>query len=265
MTPDAVLTRLAEADPASYLLQGPPTGPEQGWHRSAALREASVWPGIARAYAAGIGSTSLVVGGSCALQGYAGRVAALSVGRWALTGRGLPLADLDTGVRLADGRTVGIWVPAFDEAMAPCSPAGVAEHLVAHLEGILTASRTVSRITEKVAWGNVAAAVAGAWRRAHDGVAPASRPDVRRAAVSCLAAPVWPWASVPISWEAVEAPWGESLAHRRHTCCLIRLAPEKRACASCSDLGEDEVRSRWQETLAGAAPKPLELVSDGAQ
>ncbi len=260
MITDPVLDRLRTADPDHYLVRAVDPSGAKGWRPAAELRAAGAWPEIARAYAADIGCSSVVVGGSCALQGYAGRVAALSIGRWAMAGRGVRLTSAPLWVQLRSGRTVGLALapsgdqPAHDDG--PATPTAIAEDIVAHLDGVVTASQTVSRLRPVVSWGNVAAAVASAWRRVHDAAPETARATLRAAAEECFAAAAWPWLTVPLTWEVVGARHGASLTYRRETCCLMRLAEGKRECASCDRLDAAEVRSRWTDAMATQQTPP---------
>ncbi|GAA1742748.1 hypothetical protein [Aeromicrobium alkaliterrae] len=253
MTKDAVLLDLAATDPDQYLVRRGERGEGPGWRPASDLARASAWPDVARAYATDLGSGSLVVGGSCALQGYAWRVAILTVGRWVASGHGVPLAEVDLTVRQRAGRTVGLAVGGFAPEAGPATPEALAADLVAHLTPVVEASRTVSRLKPKVAWGNAGSAVASAWRRVHDAADPARRADVLVAARACLDAPAWPWDEVPLDWQVRP---GLPLRYRRGTCCLIRLAPDHRACTACSDIDPAEGDARWDEAEADRAPAP---------
>ncbi|WP_229054507.1 hypothetical protein [Aeromicrobium sp. Leaf350] len=253
MTTDVVLLDLAATDPDQYLVRHGEAGRGPGWRLASDLAAPEAWPAVARAYADDLGSRSVVVGGSCALQGYAWRVATLSVGRWVAAGHGVPLAEVPLRVRLRSGRTVGLAVGAFGADAGPSTPEDLAADLVRHLSPLVEASRTVSRLTPRVAWGNVGSAVASAWRRAHDAAGPQQGEAVLEAARACLDAPAWPWPEVPLDWQArPDLP----LRYRRSTCCLIRLAPEHRACTACPDLEPAENDRRWSEAEAERAPAP---------
>ncbi|MDF1706292.1 MAG: hypothetical protein P1U38_16100 [Aeromicrobium sp.] len=251
MTSDPALLGLAATDPDHYLVRRGEAGSGPGWRSAEELRDPQAWPAIARAYAADLGGAKVAIGGSCALQGYAWRVASLSVGRWAVSGRGIDLATADLRVQLRSGRTVGLALGALGVGAGPATPDAVSADLVAHLAPIVDASRTVSRLRPRVAWGNVASAVASAWRRVHDAVPQDRQPAVLRAARACLEAPAWPWDEVPIAWQAME---GTPLRYRRTTCCLIRLAPDHSACTSCSDIEPAESERRWS---ASEAARPV--------
>ncbi len=253
MTTDAVLLDLAATAPDQFLVRPGEAGDGPGWRPAADLASAAAWPDVARDYAADLGSRSAVIGGSCALQGYAWRVAILSVGRWVASGRGVPLTEVGLRVLVRSGRTVGLAVGRIDPETGPATLEALAADLVAHLNPVVEASRSVSRLKPRVAWGNVGSAVASAWRRMHDATEPDRRDDVLVAAQACLDAPAWPWAEVPLDWQ-VRA--GLPLRYRRTTCCLIRLAPGHRACTACSDIDEAEGDRRWDEAEAERAVVP---------
>lgn len=246
MTSDPALLEVAATDPDHYLVRRGETGSGPGWRRAAELGDPAAWPAIARDYADDLGGAKITIGGSCALQGYAWRVASLSIGRWAVSGRGLELAQAELRVRLRSGRTVGLAVMGDLEG-GPATPEGLADDLVRHLTPVVEASRTVSRLRAHVAWGNVGSAVASAWRRVHDAVPPERRGALLRAAQACLDAPAWPWGEAPIEWQVSE---GVPLRYRRTTCCLIRLAPGHSACTSCADIEPLESERRWAESEA---------------
>ncbi len=246
MTSDPALLGLAATDPDHYLVRRGETGSGPGWRSTTELGEPAAWPDIAQDYAVDLGGANTVVGGSCALQGYAWRVASLSIGRWAVSGHGLALAEAELRVRLRSGRTVGLAVGGVTVG-GPTTPETLAADLVSHLTPVVEASRTVSRLRAHVAWGNVGSAVASAWRRVHDAVPPARRPEVLRAAQACLEAPAWPWDEAPIEWQVSE---GRPLRYRRTTCCLIRLAPGHSACTACADIEPAANQRRWAEAEA---------------
>jgi len=256
MTTDEVLLDLARTDPGHVVVRPGMAGVGPGWRPAAELADPDAWRDIACDYAADLGSSSPVVGGSCALQGYAWRVATLSIARWVVSGRGVPLESTDLRVKLRSGRTVGLAVGRIDDVRAPESVEDLAGDLVRHLEPVVAASRTVSRLTPKVAWGNVGSAVASAWRQMHAASDPASRSHVLAAAERFLDVPDWPWDEPPVVWQSAHG----GLRYRRRTCCLIRLAPDHAACTSCSDLTPAENEQRWRENEQRRARPPRILV-----
>lgn len=282
------LRRLAACDERLPVDPGRPDAvlAAEGWTSARALTDPGAWPRIAREYAAGIGSDKETVGGSCALQGYAWRVAGLAIGVWAQTGRVLDLGPGRVRVRLEHGRTVGVAAPDPRAAGRGGAPAGarasgtagagaasrtsgplvlrdpeaLADQLLTrHLAPVVAASRTVSRLSERVAWGNVASACASVLGLLDRALPAERRPDWRADAERLLAAPAWPAADL-VGLLRVPGPDGDVLTHERRTCCLMRLAPEKAECGSCERLDPAERRARLTRNAAEAR-RPGRLVS----
>jgi hypothetical protein len=261
-----------------------------GWTRADRLADPAAWPAVAQGYADDLGGAAVAVGGSCALQEYAGRTAGLVLGAWALTGGLLDLASDRVWVALRAGRTTGVAMPdarAGDDAPdrgsddartggsapttpgraptpvgAPATPERVAEALLAHLAPAVAASRTVSGLSSRVAWGNVGAACAGILGALDRAQAPADRPAWRAVAARVLAAPAWPHADLvapvvlPLEGGDENADHADALTHQRATCCLIRLAPDHESCAACERLEPAERRERLRGDLRTAvAPR----------
>lgn len=230
-----------------------------GWTRADRLADAGYWPMIAREYADGLGGAPPAVGGSCALQGYAWRVAGLALGTWALTGAVLDLAAERVWVDLRGGRTLGVAAP--DPRVAPGGAASTPDDLAAalhgHLAPVVAASRTASRISSRVAWGNVASSCASVLGLLDRARAPHERGAWRAAASAVLSSPAWPHAEL-VAPLLVPDGADEALLHERATCCLIRLAPDHEPCASCSRLDADVRRARLQESVR-STPAPRRL------
>lgn len=260
-----------------------------GWTSAHVLVDPDVWPAIAQDYAAGIGSARSTVGGSCALQGYAWRVAGLAIGTWALTGAVLDLGPGRVWVRMEGGRTVGVAAPdpradgtpsggpgsppdpprdpraladgPADRGRAPapaCDPGALADALVTrHLAPVIAASRTASRLSQRVAWGNVASACASVLGLLDRALPADARPGWRADAERFLAASAWAFDDL-VDLVRVPGPDGDVLAHERRTCCLMRLAPGKGECGSCERLDPAERRARLTRNVAdGVAPGRL--------
>ncbi|MGE4425669.1 MAG: IucA/IucC family C-terminal-domain containing protein [Solirubrobacteraceae bacterium] len=229
-----------------------------GWTRSDHLADPAAWPDVALRYArSSMGIDGVVPGGSCALQSYAGRVAGMTIGTWVQTGALLDLDAARIWVRLEEGRTVGIAAPTGTLRRRSATVEQVAEELlVRHLKPVVDASRTVSRITPRVAWGNVAASCAGAFGTLHRALGADDRPALHRLAVAFLDAPGWPVRDL-VTLRRLDG-LDHALPHERHTCCLMRLSSKRRECASCERL-TPEVRDRRLRTaaLTVAAVPPL--------
>ncbi|MCI1747076.1 MAG: hypothetical protein LKI24_02580 [Acidipropionibacterium sp.] len=229
--------------------------PELGIHATAGIRDDPSWvpagvfcserewkTAIAPQYAAGLGSRSLPVGASCALQGHAGRVAGLVIGLWATTRQCLRVDPDQLWIRLEAGRSTGI---AVDRAAVsrPGTAAGLARQMAGYLEPVVAASRSAGRITARLAWGDAGAGCAGWWRRLHSRTTgPARRAAIATAAGEFFAPGCWP-SSPAIKIDAHT----DDLRYRRGTCCLMHLAPGKRRCPGCSHLDDAEYLSRWEE------------------
>jgi hypothetical protein len=226
-----------------------------GWTRADRLSDASFWPAVAHGYADDLGGAALTVGGSCALQEYAGRTAGLVVGTWALTGALLDLAPDRVWIDLRGGRTHGIALPDPPRATdgRAVAPELVVEALLEHLAPAVAASRTVSGLSSRVAWGNVAASVAGIVGALDRAQAPRDRATWRASALRILSAPAWPHPEL-VAPLVVADETGDALTHERATCCLIRLAPDHESCAACERLEPAERRHRLRADLRSAAP-----------
>jgi len=227
-----------------------------GWTRSDRLADPAAWPEIARRYGRRtMGIDRLAPAASCALQGYAGRVAGATVGVWAQTGALLDLAHDAVWVRLLDGRVRGVAVPDARVRATGASVDAVADELLLrHLAPILEASRTVSRLRPRVLWGNVAAACAGAFGTIHRALDPDARPRLRALADAFLSATAWPHDELVALHRIDEHP--DALPHERRTCCLMRLSAKGEECASCERLAPEERDRRLRAAAAAAVPVP---------
>lgn len=227
-----------------------------GWSRSDRLADAAEWPNVARRYARSMmGIDGVTPGGSCALQGYAGRIAGLTLGVWVQTGALVDLDPTRIWVRLDEGRTLGVAAPTAVARRSSATVDEVAHELLQrHLAPVVDASRTVSRITARVAWGNVAAACAGAFGTLHRALAADERPALRRRAAAFLDAPSWPVRDL-VELRRLDG-LDDALPHERRTCCLFRLSAERRPCASCERLTPADREQRLREAAATAAAVP---------
>lgn len=237
-------------------------GPEEraslltGWVSGEFFADPASWPDISRNYAFSIGSNKTPVGGSCALQGHASRVAALTLGVWVSTGVLLRLDRSLLLFELASGRTTQIRVDRSVGMRPDARVDDVADELLhGYLASIVDASQRTSRITDRVAWGNIAAAVAGVFRAIHAHVPSSDQPLVADLARRFLTLDTWPEHEL-ISWTE---PNNTVLWYHRSTCCLMRLSPEKSECGSCSKLTHGEQLDRWSAAAPALVTFPLRV------
>lgn len=223
---------------------GRPAGP---WRSLRELSDPEVWPEIARAYAGGLGSRHQPVGASCALQGLSGRVAGPLIAGWTAGGRVPTPAPETTWVHVEHGRSTAVALAERTPLLQHADGTELAADVVQRIAPLVAAVRASSPVVERVLWGNVGAACAGAWRQAHR---RHRDPDLIVAAEAFFAAPAWPWppAIRCETWSDIDQS-GPVFVHHRETCCLIHLAPDHAKCTPCSKLTENDRRSRWTESI----------------
>lgn len=230
-----------------------PTG-LAGWHPVTRLAEPPFVRELASAYSAGLGTPHLAVGGACGLQHYAGRLALAVLGVWIQTGW---LLDLDHDAWRAkldeQGHALSIAPPVT--GAAPTTEAGeVADALLTgHLGPVVAATRTATRITERVAHGCIAASCSSAFAALHRRTRPERQGEVAELADAFMAAPAWRADRPLVDLREIEVPTGRSLVHERHVCCLIRLGRSKGACGTCPDIDAGERRQRITHQATAAA------------
>lgn len=230
------------ADPESTLA---------GWWRCDTLRQPSFWQPLAHAYSAGLGTRHLPVGGACALQHYAGRFILAVLGVWVQTGSLLSVDHAEWQVRLDDnGRTTGV-IPPMEHTATPVGVTAAAHALLQqHMRPIVDAVRSASRITERVAYGCIAASCAGAFATLHRRAPLDRRTELTALARQFMASTAWPGDRDLVELTEIPVQQGAGLVHKRHTCCLIRLGAERGACGPCPDIDPDE---RWTRLTRNAA------------
>ncbi|GAA1855487.1 IucA/IucC family C-terminal-domain containing protein [Microlunatus capsulatus] len=227
---------------------------DRPWRTFADLADVPAWADVADRYARAVGTAHRAVGGACALQHWSGDWLALVLPVWLRTGALLDLsADRWWVWWDARGMPAGLALDAAVAAVAP-APADVAVAVVAAARPVVDAVSAATRITPKLAWGSVATSCAGVLATVHRSLAPPRRAAFADLAEAVLDAPAWPHRPL-LSPVLVEADDGLRLAHRRHTCCLIRLGGS-RACASCRDLPADERDRRTTAAVRRLDPGP---------
>lgn len=236
----------------------PPDGDRPGstvaglW-RCDSLCETPFWERLADAYSAGLATPHRPVGGACALQHYAGRFALAALGTWIQTGTLLSMAHSDWHVRLNEkGQTTGVAPP-----LAGSSPSATVDNVAdtllrEHMRPIVDAVRAASRITDRVAYGCIAASCAGAFASVHRRTDLRHRGEVAALAERFMASHSWPGGRTLVDLAEITVPDGTGLVHQRHTCCLIRLGHGHGTCETCPDLDPDERWTRLTERASCA-------------
>lgn len=231
-----------------------------GWLRADALCDPMVWRRLARAYSDGLDTPHLPVGGACGLQHYAGRFALASLGVWVQTGRVLPMDRERWWLRLNEhGHTTAVVVPEPADGIGLRSVADLAEAmLTVHLRPVVDAVRAATRITDRVAFGCLAASCAGAFGALHRRCGTREREWLHRLAEQFLGRPDWPTGTPLVRLTELELDAGTALVHERYVCCLIRLGKDHDVCATCPELTADE-RAEHLLARASAAEQATDL------
>jgi hypothetical protein len=237
--PFAVAAPPARADQADRAEPAGPAGgeiPAEGLIDDEALFLATV-----RTTGAGRGAPDDAVATSLFVQAYAYRVAGTTLACAAVAGAAPDPSAGNVAVGLARYRPSSVTYATDDVVVVP--PAGPADELdrrlfAGHLDPLVAAAHARVRVTERLLWGDVAAAVVAAARAVAGG--------------SDDPAPVWRWfdawlAAAPHDLAALGA--GGAADYRRRTCCLWWKASGGGLCADCS---LDQVPA--PATDAGVAP-----------
>ena len=225
-----------------------------GWHPVSRLTDPPFVGDAAAAYSVGLGTRHLAVGGACGLQHYAGRFVLATLGVWLQTGY---LPDLDHAawrVRL-DERAHSLSVAPPVTGAVPVPDVGDAATAIIrdHLGPIVTATRSATRITERVAHGCIAASCSSAFAALHRRTHPARQREVADIAERFMADAAWRADRPLVHLRETDVPTGRSLVHERHVCCLIRLGRSRTACGTCPDIDPDERLRRITHQATAAA------------
>lgn len=241
---------LAEARPELGLRLG--TAPEgiDGWSSATLAFGPSGWDDIVGAYRRRMDGAPSYAAASCALQSHAGRVAGVVLWRWLTTqhrGRGvlwLPRRDR-IWLRYESGsaRAISVALDGADEEGTGDAGAA-AEVLLGYLDELIALNLARHRVPRRTAYGNVAAACAGPFRR----LAAESSGGARAATVALaerfFAADCWPYPGL-IGFE--ESPPDPTLGYARGVCCLIYHAGSGHRCASCCLYSPEQRTRQWRE------------------
>ncbi|WP_338749901.1 hypothetical protein [Janibacter alittae] len=241
----APLTLTPDLDPPSGLV---------GWHPVTRLTEIPFVSDLVAAYSAGLATRHLAVGGACGLQHYAGRFVLAAIGAWVQTSA---VPDMDHSawrVKLDEsGHTVSVAPPVTGATHVGTAQDAASEIITAHLGPIVAAVREVSRITERVAHGCIAASCAGTFATLYRRTPPQRQRHLADLADAFLGAPAWPGGRPLVDLQEIDVPTGPALVHQRNVCCLIRLGRRHGACGTCPDIDPDERMTRIIRHATAAA------------
>jgi ferric iron reductase protein FhuF len=207
-----------------------PVQTEAGWHECDAIGPEDLAAAIDEGAPHTAGDRT--VAASLLVQSYAYRVAAVSLAAFAL---GLPWpspAAAATSVRVGDGRVKAVRFRSGTLGEAE-DARGIAEAAFAsHLVGFVSTARASQRLGERLAWANVAASCAAAFRAvegsARDRGDTGERLAIRRRADQLLTHA--PWLAGTGWFETHGADWG----WQRSACCLWYRTSGGRTCEGCS-------------------------------
>ncbi|NYF97968.1 hypothetical protein [Janibacter cremeus] len=264
---DSSSLRAAHVADAFHLLRGaptrapltltpdldPPTG-LVGWHPVTRLTETPFVSDLVAAYSAGLSTRHLAVGGACGLQHYAGRFVLAAIGAWVQTST---LPDMDHcawRVKLDEsGHTLSVAPPVTGATHIGTAQDAASAIITAHLGPIVAAVREVSRITERVAHGCIAASCSSAFAALHRRTPPERQSELADLADRFMTAAAWRTDRPLVDLREVEVATGRSLVHERHVCCLIRLGRSRTACGTCPDIDPQERLRRITHQATAAA------------
>ncbi len=203
---------------------------EPGWHDCDAIGPEELAAAIDEGTPHTAGDRA--VAASLLVQSYAYRVAAVSLAAFAL---GLPWpspAATATSVRLSDGRAKALRFRSRTLGEAG-DARGIAEAAFAsHLVGFVVRARTSQRLGERLAWANVAASCAAAFRAvegsARDRGDPGEGAAIRRRAEQLLTHAPWLAGTGWFDTHGTDWSW------QRSACCLWYRTSGGRTCEGCS-------------------------------
>lgn len=246
--------------PAPVSARGPVPSDGGTWVTVDTLGRSHEMRRLARAYSDDLGTPHRAVGAACGLQHYSGRMALTMLGTWVQTGAVLtPRPSSWAALLTPHGHTLRVAVDP-DVHLARAGLTGVLRAVHEHCAPVVEAARIAGGLSERLAWGSVAASVAGALgrlvRTLPDDAAQRLRVAVRSEGG------MTGWHRLPlVTFVEHDAGQGPRLWHERHTCCLIRLGRDE-PCGTCPQAGAEH-RSAARHR-ACSIPRPDVLLAAGA-
>lgn len=182
------------------------------------------------------------------VQGYAFRIASLSIGCWFLDGVILDIAPEHSAIALGRHRPNAV---RLDQARIIDTDASVAtlhEHLVdGHLAGVVDVAHRACRVGEALLWSNVGAGCASSFGALMDPL-----PD-QRSAVRDQVEAFFEAARPELSASGQVARVGRWWAWERNACCLWYKTESGFQCEDCSLWSPEERQARYDRVLTETA------------
>ena len=240
-----------------------PTGDE--WITSASLlSDESLLPELLATTGTGRGTDDRVVSASLFIQSYAYRLAVASLAPMALTGRCPNVAIDHVAFRIARNRPAGIALLSASELETSSDESLEVFKTVfdsifnRHLDPLIEHLREITRIGERLLWGNVASSFVNVLRTLESAHPESdSRAHVRRFTTDFLDAAPHALAELGTCF-SLHSGDAEGWFHQRNTCCLWHKTQESQraavsVCADCSLTPNDERRASLLAELRTAS------------
>jgi len=179
------------------------------------------------------------------VQGYAFRIASVTIGTWVLADAPVAVDPAATSIALGGGAPNAVRLDAA-RVLEGATPRHVHEHLVdRHLAPLVETAHASCRIGRTLLWGNVASACASCFNAVADAL-----PE-RRAGILARAAGFFATARPALRDAGRLVPVGTQAAWERRSCCLwYRTGAAPGLCADCSLHTDADRHARYDAMLA---------------
>lgn len=189
------------------------------------------------------------IGMSLLVQGYAFRIASVSVGSWLVGGGVVDVSPANVEIQFSRHRPNAVRLDHARWIGAPSGPdldwAALHRHLVdEHLAVIIDTARRACRVGARMLWSNVASSCASSF-----GAFMAPMHD-RAVWVRAMAQQFFATARGELAAGGEVVPIGPVWAWQRHACCLYYQHTGGSRCGDCSLFTLDERRERYARILA---------------
>jgi ferric iron reductase protein FhuF len=182
------------------------------------------------------------------VQGYAFRIATVSVGAWLLADALIEVDPTKTAIALGRGRPNAVRLADGVRVIAPVDAADVHTALIeGHLAAMVATAHESCRVGAALLWGNVAASCAAAFS-AFAGELPGRRAEITERAGSFFDS-----ARPEVGEAGHLVRVDDRFAWERHSCCLWYRTESGFMCEDCSLRPAEEHRARYA-AMAEAGP-----------